>query len=193
MRSILFLLFFSLGYTSYAQVKPIYFIGDVITTDSTYATSFAIYGKLSGEDLWTFKRYDLNNELMSTGSFKDSLLMVQHGEFIFYQDVSEFSEQGFTLKGKTRFISVKGSYKDGLMEGRWLAYFPDGNVLEFMDYKHGKANGSYKKFNRYKVLQEFGQYVDGKKDGTWIMRAGKETYIYEMDKLISKVKNKKSK
>lgn len=191
MRLTLLLLLSSLCFSAFGQVKPIYFIGDKVVSDSTYATSFAIYGKLANEDLWVFKRYDLQNELLSTGSFKDSLLTVQHGEFIFYKAVAEFSEAGFNIKGKTRYISAKGTYRDGQMEGRWFAFYPDGNVLEYLDYKGGKANGAYKLFNKFGVVQESGQYTDSQKDGEWLVSAGKRRNVYQMGKLVSTAKNKK--
>ena len=47
-----------------AQVKTIFYFGDEVILDSTlvssYATSFAVYGKLSNDSVYAYKRYDLS-------------------------------------------------------------------------------------------------------------------------------------
>jgi hypothetical protein len=69
-----FLFCLSFYFNVSAQVTPVYLYGDRITTDKNKATSYAIYGKLSTEDLWMFKRYDLDNNLTQTGSYSDAAL-----------------------------------------------------------------------------------------------------------------------
>ncbi|MES2418567.1 MAG: hypothetical protein V4541_10310 [Bacteroidota bacterium] len=194
-RFFLFLLF-SLNFWAFAQIKPIYFAGDVIVSDATRATSYAIYGKLTNEDLWVVKQYDLSNQLISTGSYRDSLLAVPHGVFTYYNDITGFNEvnkTGYILKGKTKFIYMKGGYTEGKRTGQWFTFYPDGKVREIICYELGQASGEYKMFDKRGTVLEIGKYMGGKKDGEWISSGGKQTNIYKMGKLIATFKNKKNK
>ena len=81
---------------AFSQAKPIYFNGNRITTDAERATSYGVYGKLSGENLWTLKRYDLYDNLMLSGSYKDEQLTIPHGKFIFYGSIFDYNDENFT-------------------------------------------------------------------------------------------------
>ena len=64
MKKIFVLLFGVFFYcAANAQVAPIYFYGDQVISDSTLATSYGVYGKLSGEELYVLKMFDLENNL----------------------------------------------------------------------------------------------------------------------------------
>ena len=171
-----------------AQVKPIYFNGDQVIADSTKATSYAIYGKLSNENLWMFKRYDLYNNLMQTGSYTDSLLTIPHGKFVFYNYVDDFNaenNENYKLKGKIIYMSQIGNFVNGLEQGRWLLFYPDGNVFTLQDFEAGKQNGQFFSYDKYgKVLIE-GNFKDGKRDGEWLFAKAKLKIVYDMDTTIS--------
>jgi len=173
---------------AFSQAKPIYFNGNRITTDAERATSYGVYGKLSGENLWTLKRYDLYDNLMLSGSYKDEQLTVPHGKFIFYGSIFDYNDENFTnfKNAKTdRYISQEGSYVDGLEEGKWTDYFPDGKVLGYRTYSNGKLNGDIALFN-YKGRRDiYGHFKNGLKDGTWYNLKKRTKEVFENDKLIS--------
>ena len=81
-KLLILLLFVAFSY-AFSQAKPIYFNGNKVTTNADEATSYGVYGKLSGQDLWVLKRYDLDDNLMLSGSYKDEQLSKPHGKFIF--------------------------------------------------------------------------------------------------------------
>ena len=181
------LLFFSfLGVN--AQVTPIYFDGEKITTNKDIATSYAIYGKLSTENLWVFKRYDLYDNLIQTGSYSDEGLTTPHGKFIFYMDVETFNRlnsTNFKLKGTTRFTSQQGTFVNGVEHGRWLLFFPDGNVLNSQDFVNGKLHGEFVTYDKLGKVVIKGNYVDGERDGEWIFEKGEQKAIYDHGTLKS--------
>jgi len=180
----------------HAQVKPIYFKGDQLTSDQSIATSYAIYGKLSSEELWVIKRYDLMDNLMLTGTYQDSLLAVPHGDFVFYMDVAAFNEQNgtaFTIKNKTRFNFQKGSFVNGLEQGRWILFFPDGNILNIQHYVDGKLHGEFKTFDRFGNELISGHYKNGELDGEWLLNKGTKKNTYENGVFKSSVAVKKPK
>jgi antitoxin component YwqK of YwqJK toxin-antitoxin module len=179
--AVLFLLV-CLNFCAYAQVKPIYFRGDMMVKDSTIATSYGIYGKLSNEDLWVIKRYDLYDNLMLTGSYKDEEFNIPHGEFTYYSDVDKFNETNetnFTLKGRTRFIVGRGRFEDGLQTGRWITFFPDEKIRTITTFVKGVKHGPYYEYNRRGKIKVSGNYKLNEKDGKWIENYKQKNDVYQ--------------
>ncbi|WP_316784180.1 hypothetical protein [Pedobacter frigiditerrae] len=172
MKKILLLLFLITGFIKVnAQIKPVYFYGDKVTSNKNKATSYAIYGKLSDQDIWMFKRYDLNDNLLQTGSYNDEMLTIPHGKFIFYTGVVDYNNINRTrydLKGKARFKSQEGDFVNGKEEGNWFTYYPDGNVSSYMEFKGGLANGAYKEYDKYGDVTLSGNFLNNEKHGEWI-------------------------
>jgi antitoxin component YwqK of YwqJK toxin-antitoxin module len=171
-----------------AQVAPVYFYGNQVTTDRNRATSYAIYGKISTENIWTFKRYDLYDNLLQTGSYEDETLSTPHGSFNFYMDVQTFNSShktNFKLKEKTRFLSQQGNFVHGVEQGKWILFYPDGNVLSTQNYVNGELHGEFKTFDKFGNVEEGGNYVNGKKDGEWISLNGTRKDVYQNGELKS--------
>jgi antitoxin component YwqK of YwqJK toxin-antitoxin module len=199
-QSVLLLFLCSLNFLSFAQVKPIYFEKNKITSDSTKATSYAVFGKLSNEELWVFKRFDLYNNLIQTGSYKDSLLTKPHGEFVFYNYINDFNtenKENFKSNGKLLFVYQIGNYVDGVENGKWQLFYPDGSPLSLQNFVNGKLEGSYKAFDKFGNILQDGNYSNNQRNGEWFfVREGKKA-LYEDGTLISsglirKEKNRKN-
>lgn len=185
MKKILLILCFGmLVSTLKAQVKPLYFYGDSIIADSTKATSYGIFGKLSTEEIYVLKRYDFYDNLLQTGTFKDDSLKVPHGKFSYYNFVDDFNEENgtyFYLKQSNRYLSDQGSYNNGFKVGRWITFYPDGKILAILNYVNGLKQGEYKVFDRKGKPKVEGQYLLDLKSGTW--RTGKKIQIYTEGRL----------
>lgn len=189
----IFSFFFSL--MGFAQLKPIYFIGESITKDSTLATSYGIYGKLTGEGLYALKIFDLDNNLKTTGTYKDENLKIAHGDFVYYADVALFNQvngTSFILKGKTRFITGKGSFVEGRQTGRWISFFPNGKIMNVTTYSSGIRHGFYGTFDKKGKNLVSGAYHTGQKDGEWLYDNGKVKEIFIKGVKQQKSKNKKN-
>ncbi|RYF24598.1 MAG: hypothetical protein EOO42_05480 [Flavobacteriales bacterium] len=175
-------------FQAFSQAKPIYFNGNRITTNADQATSYGVYGKLSGEDLWVLKRFDLYDNLMLSGSYKDELLTKPHGKFIFYGSIYDYNYENFTnfKNSKTdRYTSQQGEFVDGLEEGKWYDYFPDGAIMGFRTYHNGKLQGEVSFYNHKGRRFLNGNYKDGLRDGVWYDLKRKVKEVFENDKLIS--------
>ena len=187
------LIFFLIGASlqAFSQVNPIYFNGDRVTTNADQATSYGVYGKLNEQELWVLKRYDLDDNLMFSGAYKDELLTKPHGKFIFYASILDYNYQNFANFKNTntdRYISQQGEYIDGLEEGKWTDYFPDGRLMGYRNYLNGKLNDETVLFN-YKGRRMFvGQYTNGLKTGTWYNLKKKVKDVFDNDKIISTTK-----
>ncbi|TCC91678.1 hypothetical protein EZ428_07930 [Pedobacter frigiditerrae] len=193
-RLLVLLCFFGICQTAFTQIKPIYFMGEVITRDSTKATSYAIYGKLSSEELWTIKRFDLYNNLIMTGTYKDVDLKTPHGKFTYYGDVDMFNNQYDTFyyfKDRYRFTSQMGNFIDGKKTGVWLSFYPDGKVLTSEVFVDNVLNGLYSSYDRKGKMISTGNYVNGKMHGEWLLHGGLQKDIYDLGSLKSSVKDKK--
>ncbi|MFD0941000.1 toxin-antitoxin system YwqK family antitoxin [Pedobacter boryungensis] len=189
-KNILILFSFFAVLSLKAQVAPVYFYGNQVTTDRNKATSYAIYGKLSAENIWTFKRYDLYDNLIQTGSYEDETLSTPHGNFNFYMDIQTFNDfhnTKFKLKGKTRFLSQQGNFVHGVEQGKWMVYYPDGNVLSTQNYVNGELSGESKTFDKFGNVEEGGNYINGKKDGEWISMEGTRKDLYDNGVLKSSI------
>jgi len=192
MKRLIILLFILTGAVNLnaQEVTPIYFYGETITADRNRATSYGIYGKLSTEDLWVFKRYDLYDNLIQTGSYKDGKLTIPHGKFFFYMDLELFNQEhvtNFKLKGKTRFLCQEGTFVNGLENGKWLLFYPDGTILNTQDFVNGKLHGKFVTYDKYGNIEINGNYVDGERDGEWFFESGAQKVIYEKGVLKSSV------
>lgn len=177
-----------LVYEANAQVIPIYFSGNAIVNNKNQATSYAVYGKLSDQELWTFKRYDLSDNLLQTGSYKDERLTTPHGVFNFYMDLDQFNTVHLTnykLKKRYRFLSQVGNFVNGLEDGKWQLFYPDGTLLNSQFYVKGKLHGEFITYDRRGDIEIKGSYVDGNRDGHWIFGGGEQEAVYDNGKLIS--------
>lgn len=189
------LFFLFAGLSSHSQVKSILLDKmDQITTDSTQAITYAVYGKLSGDSLYTFKKFDFNGIMLTTGSFLDDSLHIPHGTFVYYDWITPANNNanlGYDINGKERFIALTGKFIRGVKNGRWIAFYPDGKIKQILTFSQGAFNGAYEFFDTSGKLEISGLYLLGKKNGTWIMRGGRQEDEYVNDKLVSSLTGKK--
>jgi len=189
------LAFLYMSFNGFSQVKTVYYDDeDHVIADSTQASSYAIYGKLTGDSVYTFKKYDADGYVMVTGAFKDDSLQVAHGKFVYYDWVDQLTTLGNTLPvadGKDRYILLTGNFKDGKREGRWLTFYPNGSLKSVVTFVDNVLNGESKSFDTKGRLQTSGNFLNGKKNGQWVMSGGRKIEQYENGELRSTVKKSK--
>lgn len=184
------LLFFSI--LGYGQVRTVYFDAkDVATTDSTRIASYGIYGKVSGSNLWVFKKFDLDNYLMVTGAYKDDELRIPQGKFVYYDWVDNGNSYvgiEATIKGRERYVVLSGDFENGLRQGRWTSYYEDGEVKTIANYEKGVLQGEFKSFTHKGDVDQSGTFANNKKEGVWQVDGGRRVVTFKEDKIISDVK-----
>ena len=62
---------------------------------------------------------------------------------------------------------VRGNYKDGKREGRWVFLHKNGKDSEKGEYINGNKNSEWRKWYDNGILASSGKYVDGMKEGLW--------------------------
>lgn len=189
-----FLLLFG-GLSSYAQIKTILLDGkDQLTPDSTQAVTYAVLGKITGDTVYTFKKYDFSGVLLASGSFMDDHMEIPVGKFVYYNWITPENNNrndGFEINGKERYIELIGSYQNGRRNGRWISFYPDGKMKQIITFSQGIIHGPFKAFDSRGEEQVSGVYINGKKEGTWTLNGGKQENEYVNDQLVSTLKGKK--
>ncbi|MET3113619.1 hypothetical protein AAKU52_001347 [Pedobacter sp. CG_S7] len=186
------LLFVFCSFSNYAQVRTVFFdVEEKVTSDSTKAETYAIYGQVTGNSLWVFKKYDLSGYLLVSGAFKDESLRIAQGKFVYYDWIDpndSFENLETVTKGKDRFVVLSGAFEDGLRQGQWLSFYESGEVRNVLNYDKNVFHGEYRSFDSHGDLQESGQFVNNKKEGEWLLKGGLEVVQYKNDQVTAVVK-----
>lgn len=183
------------GLSSYSQVKTILLDNqDHITKDSSAAVAYGVYGILAGDSLYTFKKFDFDGVLLTSGSFKDDKLQVPEGKFVYYGWITPNNNNEnstYEINGKERYIELTGNYSNGVRVGRWITSYPNGKLKQIVTFYQGIPHGAFQFYDANGKLNTQGLYRAGKKNGKWTLNGGKQEDIYDNGKLISSLKGKK--
>ena len=74
------------------------------------------------------------------------------------------TEQFYNDTGKLR---VSANYKNGVLDGKFKTYYPNGNLQGEVTYKNGEMNGEYREYNENKNIRLSGSYKNNLQDGEW--------------------------
>ncbi len=167
----------------------------------------------------TFKRYYENGVLKSIqqyGENETSAIVIydtdgltksaqgafigkeKEGEWTYYVDgkvsLIEHYKKG-VLIGKTQSFAKTGElieetpYTDGKIDGLCRRFLQDGKLYSESNYKLGVEDGVYKLYEGHEFPVVEGVYVDGKKNGEWLIKndEGKivDTMKYDMGVLLN--------
>jgi antitoxin component YwqK of YwqJK toxin-antitoxin module len=175
---LLFLLVITL--TANAQTHKGYITDDGSRTpDPSKAVSYILYQKMEGDSAWSTRQYDMNDTIMTIGTFKDEQFTIPHGKFIYYKLLKpinpvQYKYNYVTHKTDTikwvpkNYVISKGYYLNGGKEGKWLEYTEKGVLYRVSNFQNNKLNGTYQEYYPLSGgLFEEGNYVNGTKDGIW--------------------------
>ena len=74
------------------------------------------------------------------------------------------TEQFYSETGKLR---VSANYKNGILNGDFKAYYPNGNLQGEIIYKNGEMNGEFKEYYENKNIRLVGNYKESLQEGEW--------------------------
>jgi antitoxin component YwqK of YwqJK toxin-antitoxin module len=156
MRYVFLFLLISLSLPSFAQVKKAYINKDgQLTNDPQNATSYVLVEKLDGDSAYAAKIYNMHDTVLMQGTYKDELLAIPNGKFIYY-DKQTLSKNKKEIVLQTvishstdtnSYIRTTGYFINGKKNGLWVDYFSRGVKQSEIMYENGKQNGSYKLYN----------------------------------------------
>ncbi len=179
--------------SGFAQVKRVYINSKGALVDNpSRAVSYALIQKIS-DSAYAVEKFDMHDTIIMKGAFKDELMTIPSGKFIYYEKRKIREELKVQLRTNTNnFINCIGYFNNGLKTGLWTEY-EKPHVKSFSyTYQNGKMNGLFQRFdselNDY-VLDE-GYYIDGKKEGEWnrygydTLKTPISTTIFKNDKIV---------
>ena len=104
-----------------------------------------------GKQNGLFQMYTEDGILIDSGTFKNG-------------ERDGLTEQFYNDTGKLR---VSANYKNGVLDGEFKVYYPNGNLQGEVTYKNGEMNGEYKEYNENKNIRLSGNYKNNLQDGEW--------------------------
>ena len=149
--------------------KP--FSGRIKETSGDYTNIYSYKnGELDGLNVSYYK-----NNIKEIGHWKEGK---QNGLFQMYTeegilvDNANFKEgerDGLTKQfySDTGKLRVSGNYKNGVLDGEFKAYYPNGNLQGEVTYKNGEMNGEFREYNENKNIRLSGSYKNNLQEGEW--------------------------
>ena len=149
--------------------KP--FSGRIKETSGDYTNIYSYKsGELHGLNVSYYK-----DNIKEIGHWKDGkqngLFQLYTEEGILVDDANfkegerdGLTEQFYSDTGKLR---VSGNYKNGVLDGEFKAYYPNGNLQGEVNYKNGEMNGEFKEYHENKNIRLSGSYKNSLQDGEW--------------------------
>jgi antitoxin component YwqK of YwqJK toxin-antitoxin module len=128
-----------------------------------------------GYEVGTFRYYN------GMGVLVTELIYSQKGEYaeakIFYNDGKVKAEGRFHKRKKDGvwkyyahdpyYLAKEESYKDGVKDGRWRIYYPDGQLSSEINWKDGLREGPWLEYFENGDPRIIAYFKNGKLDGTY--------------------------
>lgn len=76
-------------------------------------------------------------------------------------------------------LAEKGQFKDGLKDGLWKTWHPNGMVETTQYWSNGLKSGLYSRYDTNGIALEKGKYKEDIKHGQWIDCTKKDTLVYK--------------
>lgn len=105
----------------------------------------------AGKQNGLFQMYTEDGVLIDNANFKDG-------------ERDGVTEQFYNDTGKLR---VSANYKNGVLEGEYKAYYPNGNLQGEVNYVNGEMNGDFKEYHENKKIKLSGSYKNSLQEGEW--------------------------
>ena len=139
------------------------------TKDSTKAVSYMLYRKEGADSLWSVVMLDRRNFPIMRGVYLDDDLTIPYGKFVYYQQVLEQSkvDDHHSTVDTTFKVKETGFFINGLKEGIWMDYYPNGAIKAYVSYENNVLNGVYELYDDNGKLYSRGNYIKGLKEGDW--------------------------
>jgi antitoxin component YwqK of YwqJK toxin-antitoxin module len=180
---------------SYAQVSKIYVTSEgKYSVDPKNAVSYNLIEKID-DSAYRVRNYNMKDTIIYQGIYKDELLTIPNGRFIYYTKKTIPSNlEGVLHTDTNNFISEVGYFSNGIKTGMWTEFEKQGIKRCTYIYKGDKLNGLYQRYEtHHNYVMEEGNYIDGLKDGEWnlygydTLKTPIKTRIYKDDKLLQEI------
>jgi antitoxin component YwqK of YwqJK toxin-antitoxin module len=154
----------------FAQTKKVYLTkSGKYTANSEKSVAYILVSRLNNDSAFLATKYDMNNNLIFRGTFKDEALTIPIGKFMLYKTTlntdAKFKSDITVLNNGINYIAMDGYYTDGKKTGIWYEFSPKGDVIAKYNYENDVLNGSYEMYNPSEGYHGIGNTVNGKLQG----------------------------
>lgn len=66
-------------------------------------------------------------------------------------------------------LKAEGHLRNGLRQGKWIAYASDGRIMSSCEYSMGRKNGQSQVYNPNGTVKYTAYYRMDEKDGIWVL------------------------
>jgi TonB family protein len=178
----LLLLTISLG--SFAQVHKIFLNKNgKVTKDSAKAFEYILCQKEGADSLWSYVKLDRRGIPIEKGTYLDEELTIPNGKFVYYQTIIEQKKIDEHHSSIDTIIGIKqtGFYENGLKEGYWVSYFPNGQKQSIKPFANNQLNGLVEEYDDEGKIFSRSNYINGLREG--------DCYIFKSDSSIQSCTN----
>lgn len=136
---------------SFGQIRRAYInrSGEYSSTPKN-AVAYVLIEKLNSDSSFAANYYDINNNILIAGFYKDSLLTIPNGRFAYFHKNRPVNRHGKLISPPNLDTDnhqvMKGYFVNGEREGKWIQYADKGDVVGIYTYDHDKMNGPFKQF-----------------------------------------------
>lgn len=161
------------------------------TTHPEIASTYVIASYLPDDSLWAVQQFDMNNNILTSGYYKDEKMTIAHGKFLYYKKYQAFPGNPTLSQDTLNRVQFTGYFLNGLREGPWVEY-SHGIKTSVTNFKNDKMDGLYQQFDLEtgRVIKE-GYYINNLKEGDWCMLRPDSTVnfadIFKHGKIIKSV------
>ena len=161
--------------TIQAQTHKAFIGKDGSVVDSSKATSYIIYNKVS-DTIWVAKQYGMNGVIITVGTYKDANLGLPNGRFFYYHEGDLIWENEHKIGhvdakayDTSNYITKTGAFSNGKRTGKWIMLNRNGGRIRLDTYLNDEQNGVTELYAAYSdttVIMR-GNYVKNLKEGYW--------------------------
>jgi antitoxin component YwqK of YwqJK toxin-antitoxin module len=186
MRYFYLILLLLFSTSSFAQTPKIY-----ITNNGHYsvspenAASYLLIQKNEGDSVYHVRQYDMKDTIEFEGSYKDSLLTIEHGKFEYYHKKHAGPKAPVKIyMGKpdtNNYIQSEGFFLNGDKTGMWTEYDFTGERLSQTTFKNGKIEGVFRYYDNSLISPHWseGYIKKGLLEGRYAIFNKDSVLIYE--------------
>jgi antitoxin component YwqK of YwqJK toxin-antitoxin module len=148
------------------------------TNHPEIASSYVIVSYISDDSLWYAQQYDMRNNILTSGYYKDEQMTIAHGKFVYYKKYQALPGNPAMHQDTDNHVQLTGYFLNGVRTGPWVEYI-DGVRTSVTNFKNDKMEGLYQQYNLKtgKVIKE-GYYINNLKEGDWCMLDTDSTAMY---------------
>lgn len=155
------------------------------SNDPKKAISYILISKMA-DSVYEVNQYSMNDTILVSGFYKDSLLTIPNGKFIYYQKnkLPEY-KKGQTLTADIdtfNFSKLRGYFINGKREGVWREYSSDHKVVGEYTFKNDKLDGPFRNFNEgWLQYRAEGTMVNNEMEGRFLVYTKDSLLVEESD------------